>query len=607
MSEEMEQDGAQDAEQAREDEERQRRRNAKRRRARLRWLWLLPLIAIAGFFIWRSQQPATVEVVRPQMRMVVQALTASGRVEGAREVKLSADRTGIVVDLLVREGDIISTGDTVARVSAEVESAELDQATAAIATARANLAEARASAGTLAPTIQQAEAEVAGTIEQARERLAAAQARLDEMLAGAREEEVREAEAALNQARARVDQAETEVQRARSLATADATARAAVERAEASVRDATARVQQARVQLAQAERDRDRARRLYDEGVIAQADYEAASTTAETAAETVQQAEAGLRQAEVEAENQRTLLEVTREQQVDRARTELETARQQLAQARARLDLVTGTARAEQIAAQRAEVRAAQAAVQQATQAGPARIESIRRTPAQERIRVAESRLQEAIATRDAVLARLSKTAINARFSGIVTDVMLEPGDVVTPGHPVVMISEMEWPEVRVEIDERNIAEIQPGYDAMMTADAYPGETIEGVVDRIAPKALTERGVVDVILRPLDRPAWLRPGMTMDASIMVAEQQQLLVLPTRSVIQAGQEASVLVVDDGLVRRIAVETGVGGVRGVVIRSGLREDAMVVLEPTAVQVGQRVEAVEVEATLEEGADV
>lgn len=592
---------------ARSDEERQRRKNAKRNRGRLKWLWLLPVVALAAYFAWRSQQPPEVEVIRPQQRLVVETLAASGRVQGAREVQLSSDRAGIVVEVLVSEGDSVQAGQTIARVSSEIESAELRQAEAAIATARANLAEARAGATTVGPTVRQAEAEVHGAIEQSRERLAAAEARLEELLAGGRAEEIREAEAALNQARAGLTQAETEVERARGLAESDATARAGLERAQAALRDAAARVQEARTRQTQAERDLDRARRLHAEGVVAEAEYEAARTLAETAAETVLQAQAGLRQAEVEAANQRALLEITREERLDRALTERESARERLQQAQARLELVGSPARGEQIAAQRAEVRSASAALQQAMDAGPARVESIRRTPTGERVQVAERRLDEARATRDAVLARLDRTSIPARFTGIVTDVMLEAGDVLTPGQPLVLISEMDWPEIHVEIDERNIAEVEVGRDAVLTADSYPDRLIEAVVDRIAPRAITERGVVDVVLRPRDRPEWLRAGMTVDANIVVAEKRQLLVLPSGAVVLDGQEAAVLVVDDGTVRRVEVETGVGGVRGAIIRSGLREDALVVRRPTTVEIGQQVEPVEVESALEAGADV
>ncbi|MFW6438020.1 MAG: efflux RND transporter periplasmic adaptor subunit, partial [Armatimonadota bacterium] len=354
-------------------------------------------------------------------------------------------------------------------------------------------------------------------------------------------------------------------------------------------------------------RDLTRARRLYEEGVMAEAEYEAARTAAETAAETVQQAQAALRQAEVEVSRQRTLLEVTREEELDRAQTELEASRERIQAARARFELVSSPARAEQITQQRAEIRSARAALRQAREAGPARVESIRRTPAQERVSVAERRLAEAIATRDAVLARLEKTSVATQFGGIITDLVLEPGDVVTPGQPIVTMSEMQRPEIHVEIDERDIAEVEVGQEAFLTADARPDETLEAVVERITPEAITERGVIDVIIRPLEQPEWLKPGMTVDASIVVAEKQALLVLPVGTVVLSDEDASVLVVDGGVVRRISVETGVGGGTGTVIRSGLREDVLVVREPAAVRVGEEVEPVETSVALEGNADV
>ena len=51
------------------------------------------------------------------------------------------------------------------------------------------------------------------------------------------------------------------------------------------------------------------------------------------------------------------------------------------------------------------------------------------------------------------------------------------------------------------------------------------------------------------------------------------------------------------------RRLQVEPGVGGVRGTIIRNGLPADALVVLEPTSVEVGQRVDPVEAESAEEE----
>lgn len=577
---------------------------ARRRRGWLKWLWLLPVLLLAAYVWWRMHQPPAVEVVHPQKRMVVQTLTASGRVEGARQADLSLQRAGVLVEVLVDEGDRVEAGDVVARISSEVEQAELERAEAAVDTAEAELARARAQARTLPPTIEQTEAEVSGNVEQAREQLAAAEARLAELLAGGREEERRQAEAAVDAAEAEVRQAELDLQRARRLAESDATARAALERARAAAATAQSRVLELEARLAQSRRDLQRFRRLLEEGVIAEQQYEEAATTVETQVEALDQARSQLEQARVEVDRQEKLLEVTRQEAVDRAETGLRTARQRLEQARAQLELVTSPAREEQINQQRAQLRQFRAALATAQQAGSARVRSVRLTPAQEAVLVAQRRLQEAREAVDTARAQVRMTEVRAEFAGVVTDVARRPGDAVSPGQPVVTISEMDLPEVRVEIDERDIAEVQVGQDAFLIADAYPDQRLPAVVDRIAPEALTERGIIDVILRPLERPTWLRTGMTVDASIVVAPRQEFIVLPAGAVVQSGQQYYVLTVEGGEVRRIAVTTGVGGVRGTIIESGLSTDAMVVRQPATVRVGQKVRPVEVEPNLGDG---
>lgn len=331
---------------------------------------------------------------------------------------------------------------------------------------------------------------------------------------------------------------------------------------------------------------------------MSEASYEAARTAAETARRALEQTQAQRRQAEVEVENQRTRLEVTREAELERAQTELRSAGQALEQARARLELVSGPARAEQIEQAQAEVRSARAALRAAETAGPARVETVRRTPVSERILVAERQLAEAMAARDTVPTRLEATEVVARFPGVVTAVVREVGDVVAPGQAIVRLSEMDWPEVHLEIDERDIALVQVGQAAQFTADAYPEDEVAAQVVRIGAEAETERGIVNVVLRPNTRPPWLRSGMTVDASIVVAPGQSLLVLPTPAVVQSGQETWVLAVEDGEVRRREVQTAVGGVGGTVVLSGVDEEALVVRSPAQVRAGERVRPVLVE---------
>ncbi len=555
-------------------------------------------LAVVGLLVRRAALPKQVAVVHPARQMVVQALTASGRVKGAREVELSVERPGVLVEVLVEEGDTVEVGQAVARLSADVEAAQLTQAEAAISTGRAQLAEAIASAEGLPPAIEQTRAEVEGGIRQAQARLDQATARLEELRVGAREEERKEAGAAVERARLRVAQAEREVTQADALAEADATARAALSRAEAAAADAQARIQQAQALLDQASTDLTRSENLYERGVIPRAEYDRALTARDTADQALEQAKAQHEQAQVEVRSQHKLLEVTRQSELVRWQTELAVAEKELEAALARQGIVLSGARAEQIAQQEAEVRNARAALVAAREAGQARLASVMATPASERVEVARRRLAEATRARDTVAAQLRTTEVEASFRGTVTEIVQRPGDSVNPGQPIMLLSEMEWPEVHLELDERDIAWVKRGQQAAIIADAFRDRQLAGEVERIAARAETERGVIDVVIVPTEEARWLRSGMTVDASIVVAPEKELLVIPTAAVMRAQDQAFVMVIEQGVAERRPVKLGLPGQAGTAVLAGLTEEDLVVGQPLSVKAGARVRPAQTE---------
>jgi HlyD family secretion protein len=114
-------------------------------------------------------------------------IDASGRVQPIQTVNLSPKTSGILVELLVEQGDRVSQGQVIARMEYESVEARLDQSRARVAQAEARLSALRS--GNRPEEIAQAEAQVA------------------------------QAEARVTEAQAQVDLAEERVGRNRSLAT----------------------------------------------------------------------------------------------------------------------------------------------------------------------------------------------------------------------------------------------------------------------------------------------------------------------------------------------------------------------------------------------------
>ncbi|MGF1458604.1 MAG: efflux RND transporter periplasmic adaptor subunit [Leptolyngbyaceae cyanobacterium] len=100
-------------------------------------------------------------------------ITASGTVEPVQTVNLSPKTSGILEQLLVEQGDRVVAGQLIAQMESRTEATQVQLQTAAVAEARANLADIRR--GSDAEAIAQAEAAVESAAAQVRDQ----QARLD--------------------------------------------------------------------------------------------------------------------------------------------------------------------------------------------------------------------------------------------------------------------------------------------------------------------------------------------------------------------------------------------------------------------------------------------
>jgi HlyD family secretion protein len=84
---------------------------------------------------------ATEKVVR---RSITQTVSANGKIQPEKDIKISPYISGEVIDLLVKEGDQVKKGDLLAKIDPEIYVSMYDQSVAALNTQKANEANARA-------------------------------------------------------------------------------------------------------------------------------------------------------------------------------------------------------------------------------------------------------------------------------------------------------------------------------------------------------------------------------------------------------------------------------------------------------------------------------
>ena len=106
------------------------------------------IIAIAGIAAVSGGDKATEVRIEPvERRDLVASVTASGQVQPRSKVDLSADITGRIVRLAVREGDRVTKGQFLLEIDPSNYIAESERSAAAVASSQANLRQARTSLG----------------------------------------------------------------------------------------------------------------------------------------------------------------------------------------------------------------------------------------------------------------------------------------------------------------------------------------------------------------------------------------------------------------------------------------------------------------------------
>src|SRR5947209_18230432 len=77
-------------------------------------------------------------------RDLVAAVTASGKIQPKKKVDISADITGRITKLAVREGDVVTNGQFLLQIDATIYEANLQRAQALLSAAQAGAVQARA-------------------------------------------------------------------------------------------------------------------------------------------------------------------------------------------------------------------------------------------------------------------------------------------------------------------------------------------------------------------------------------------------------------------------------------------------------------------------------
>lgn len=235
-----------------------------------------------------------------------------------------------------------------------------------------------------------------------------------------------------------------------------------------------------------------------------------------------------------------------------------------------------------QVAAAQAQIGATEAQLRQAE----ANLDRLRRRPSAGQVEVAQATVEQAKLGVEQAKRRLENATLVAPWDGVVTAVTVVEGGPAAVGQPAIRMADTSRFHLDVQVDEVDIAAIEPGQPIQVVIDALSDLTLTGSVTRIAPSSLTtQTGGVSYSVRldidETDIP--LRAGMSATTTIIANTREDVLLIPNRTV-QLDRESGRTYVErltNGTLERTEVSLGLRDEQNSEVREGLDEGDMLAI--------------------------
>ncbi len=135
---------------------------------------------------------------------------------------------------------------------------------------------------------------------------------------------------------------------------------------------------------------------------------------------------------------------------------------------------------------------------------------------------------------------------VYATVSGTVTEKLVEQGDYIKQGQPLLKIANFKTVWGNFDVYENQIDRFKKGQEVLITTNAYPNKEFKGKVDFIDPVLNTKTRTVILRVVLNNKNDVFKPGMFVTANIegSTAKNDEVLSIPASSVLWTGERSVV---------------------------------------------------------------
>ncbi|WP_134686309.1 efflux RND transporter periplasmic adaptor subunit [Brevibacillus migulae] len=179
----------------------------------------------------------------------------------------------------------------------------------------------------------------------------------------------------------------------------------------------------------------------------------------------------------------------------------------------------------------------------------------------------------------------LSNTNVTSPIAGVVARRSIDPGEMASPGVPLLTIVKMDEVKVEASIPQDQINQVKVGGQVTLRVSSLEDKHFTGTVEFVSPISDANNSTFPVKIRVSNQEGLLRAGMLADVILSEQAAPAGLKIPASTVIEKEGKSYVYKLDGDVVHQVAITQSGKQADWVEITGGLASGDKIVMNPTA----------------------
>jgi len=189
-----------------------------------------------------------------------------------------------------------------------------------------------------------------------------------------------------------------------------------------------------------------------------------------------------------------------------------------------------------------------------------------------------KERLESVLA---ALKAQVDLYNIRAPFSGIVDNITGKEGELASPGAPILMLVNLYKMKIKTDVSEVYLPSIKTGDTAQVSFYTFPDKIIKCPIKRTGNIVHPDNRTFNVEISVDNSSEQLKPNMMARLLINDFSQENALIVPSAVIKKDIVGKFLFIEDDGIAKKVYVETGKSYMDKTVILNGLESGNNIII--------------------------